>query len=58
MLLVAILTFFEMTQRKFQGKVLSKIICALVKNLENVVLLHHMMFFHLVLFISCWKPVP
>jgi hypothetical protein len=47
-----------MTQRKFQGKVLSKIICALVKNLENVVLLHHMMFFHLVLFISCWKPVP
>ena len=48
MLLVAILIFFEMTQRKFQGKVSSKIICALVKNLENVVLLHHMMFFHLV----------
>ena len=58
MLLVATLTFSEMTRRKFQGKVLWKIIFALVKNLENVLLLPNMMLFHLVLLIDCWKPVP
>lgn len=45
MQLVATLIFFEMTQRKFQGKVLSKKIYTLVKNLESVLLLHHMMVF-------------